>query len=148
MEEWRRCKGFEDYYEVSSEGNVRRLGKTILRKFKYRKEFNLLYVQLSVDAIVYERIVHILIADTFIPNPKNYNTVRHKDGNRLNNKVDNLERYARKDSNFVDEKTAIEIHNLRGKIKGKELCDKFNISSSTLYKIYGFKKPYEYLKDI
>src|SRR4029078_3000058 len=36
------------------------------------------------------RAVHELVANAFIPNPNNYSFVIHKDGNKLNNNVDNL----------------------------------------------------------
>jgi len=34
---------------------------------------------------------HVLVAESFIDNPENFSEVNHKDSNRLNNKVDNLE---------------------------------------------------------
>lgn len=34
---------------------------------------------------------HRLLAMAYIPNPNNYRVVNHKDGNKLNNKIDNLE---------------------------------------------------------
>lgn len=42
--------------------------------------------------------VHRLVALTFIPNPNNYETVNHKDENKLNNNVANLEWLSRKDN--------------------------------------------------
>lgn len=42
--------------------------------------------------------VHRLLALKYIPNPNNLETVNHKDGNRLNNSLDNLEWRSRKDN--------------------------------------------------
>lgn len=47
--------------------------------------------------------VHRLVALTFIPNPSNLPVVNHKDSNKINNKVDNLE--------WVDQKTNASLHN-------------------------------------
>jgi hypothetical protein len=43
------------------------------------------------DGIWRARHVHELVAETFIPNPGNKKYVRHKDGDILNNRADNLE---------------------------------------------------------
>jgi HNH endonuclease len=42
--------------------------------------------------------LHRLLAETFIPNPLNLETVNHKDGNKLNNSLDNLEWVSRQDN--------------------------------------------------
>lgn len=42
--------------------------------------------------------VHQLLAKTFIPNPDNLETVNHKDKNKLNNSLDNLEWMSREDN--------------------------------------------------
>ena len=49
------------------------------------------YVSLNKNGKSFNKRLHILVAKAFIPNPNNYLQVNHKDGNKLNNKVSNLE---------------------------------------------------------
>ena len=50
-----------------------------------------LRVQLTNDCGRKGMLVHRLIAIAFIPNPNNYELINHKDGNKLNNELSNLE---------------------------------------------------------
>jgi len=105
LEEWRDIKGFEGHYQVSNLGNVRSLDRQIRikgkhQKFRKSKGVNLvktpdwdgyLNVGLCLNGKVTRRTVHRLVAMAFIPNPENKATVNHKDSNRANNKLLNLE---------------------------------------------------------
>ena len=90
MEEWRDIKGYEGLYKVSNTGEVfscisNRLMKPSLSGSGYKQ------IRLSKDKKATGKMIHRLVAEAFIPNPKNKRTVNHKDGNKLNNNVFNLE---------------------------------------------------------
>lgn len=103
METWKEIPGFNGYYEASTYGRIRRMknetiykdgriahfSQTILTPAKTKKGY--LSVYLSVKSRKYTISVHKLIAITFIPNPENKKTVNHKDLNKENNYVENLE---------------------------------------------------------
>lgn len=82
--------GFETSYEVNENGEVRN-GKTgyVLKLQPTKDEYY--SVSLRVNNRPRMCRVHRLVAMAFIPNPENKPIVNHKDGNRINNKVENLE---------------------------------------------------------
>ena len=102
-EEWKAIQGYEGIYEVSNFGNVRSLprfkrgnfdskvlieGKTI-KPVKNNRGYYI--VQLSKNNKVKNFSIHRLVAETFIPNPNNFPQVNHKDEDKSNNRVSNLE---------------------------------------------------------
>jgi hypothetical protein len=50
-----------------------------------------LRVEFRIDNKRFHRVIHRVLAKVFIPNPENKKEVNHKDGNKLNNKLSNLE---------------------------------------------------------
>lgn len=104
MEEiWIPVVGFEGLYEVSSLGRVRsldRVGKNGENSYSLYKGrilnpakggIGYFYVHLSKDNIKTNKYIHRLVAEAFLKNPDNLPQVNHKDENKLNNCVENLE---------------------------------------------------------
>ena len=96
MEEvWKDVKGFEGLYKVSNKGNIKSLNynktkkEKKLCKVKYKSGY--LYVNLWKQCKQKNYAVHRLVAQAFIENPNNYHCVNHKDENKQNNVVSNLE---------------------------------------------------------
>jgi hypothetical protein len=90
MEEWRDVIGFEGFYEVSNIGRVRNyVTKKIRLPYKHKGK----YLKVSLHRKGFKRNypVHRLVAMAFIPNEYNKLEVNHKDLNKMNNYVDNLE---------------------------------------------------------
>jgi hypothetical protein len=80
-------------YEIDTNGVVyslpkkRRIGTRELKQFK--DDGGYLMVDLRENGR-HTKKTHRLVAETFLPNPNNHPMVCHKDGNQLNNNVDNL----------------------------------------------------------
>jgi len=85
---WKKIRNYENYY-VSNFGNVKNSKDRIL-KSKLNK-WNYLQVVLYKNGKSKTLYVHRIVAEIFIKKIKNKTQVNHKDGNKLNNNVENLE---------------------------------------------------------
>lgn len=94
MTEWKDIIGYEGLYRVSTAGEVYSIrSKKNLKQFYRgsREDNKYLVVELRKDKKGKTISVHKLVAEAFIPNINNLPCVNHKDGNKDNNCVDNLE---------------------------------------------------------
>ena len=96
QEIWKDIPGYEGLYQVSNLGRI----KSLCYKSNYRNEIILklrkkqngyFQVVLYKNGKPKDFSVHKLVAKTFINNPNDYPIINHKDENKQNNKVDNLE---------------------------------------------------------
>ena len=88
MEEYKDIVGFENY-EVSNKGRVRNKN-TNCHLWNSENEEGYEFVRLSNKCKQTHKRIHRLVAEAFIPNPLNKRFVTHIDGDRSNNKVENL----------------------------------------------------------
>lgn len=90
MEEvWLDVKGYEGIYKVSNLGRVMNAKENIKCTKKNNRDY--ITIELSKEGKSRTTLVHRIVAMAFIPNPNNEPQVNHKDENKNNNRVDNLE---------------------------------------------------------
>lgn len=85
-------------YEINQFGDIRRccdkafLAQEVIKKYKR--------VHLYKDGQSFHRLVHRLVAQTFLENPLNQPTVDHIDRNKFNNHISNLKWASRSEQNL------------------------------------------------
>lgn len=98
---WKKIKQNENY-SINEFGEVRNDKTGKIKEPFINKQNGYKTVDLWKDNKSTKYTIHRLLAETFIPNPHNKPTVDHKDGNRLNNSLDNLRwaTYSEQNSRF------------------------------------------------
>ena len=139
IEIFKDIEGYENLYQISNLGNVKSLGngnsnnskEKILKPTKDKKGY--LTVDLYKDGKRKIYKVHRLVAKVFIENPNNLPQVNHKDEDKTNNAVENLE--------FCDAKYNINYGTRNEKISKQLMCletGKIYTSTREVQKQLGF----------
>lgn len=97
QEVWKEIEGTNGMYQVSNLGNVKSFTRIkkggLLKPGRYSNGY--LFVHFSKDTDKkgerHSYLIHRLVAQAFLPNPDGLPQVNHKDENKTNNRVDNLE---------------------------------------------------------
>lgn len=130
---WIDIVGYEGFYQINEEGTIKSLDH--IRKNgkngKYLQKGKILkwrinpsgykVLRLSKNGKVRNEFVHVLVARTFLPNPNNLPQVNHKDENKLNCNVSNLEWCSNKYN---------QIYSFGKKVKRKDTNKIYNSLSS------------------
>ena len=98
---WKKVKNYNNY-SVNENGEVRNDISGKIKSAYICKGNGYYYVDLWENNKSKNIPLHRIIAEAFIPNPENKPTVDHADGNRQNNKIDNLRwaTYSEQNSRF------------------------------------------------
>ena len=119
MEIWKDIKGYEGLYQVSNKGRVKSLNYRRTGKEKILSSspnsYGYLIVGLCKNGKQKPFYIHRLVAEAFLTNPNNLLEVNHKDENKENNHVENLEWCDRKYNNNYGSRMERVSVSLKGK---------------------------------
>ena len=145
--------GYEGIYQVSNLGRIKSLDRRVKdnRRERYQnlkgkqlkftdngRGYQLVFLTKESKRI--NKYVHRLVAETFIPNPKNLPEVNHKDLNKSNNCIDNLEWITNADNKRHYQKT--DVAKVKRKEQGYRIQEKYKekIKNKIPFIIYAYTK--------
>lgn len=96
-EEWKDIKDWEGYYKISNLGRVLSVKSNVVKSLDVNS-CGYLRTQLCKNGVSCKRFVHRLVAEHFIDGYFDGAVVNHKDFNKDNNSIDNLEWVTRSDN--------------------------------------------------
>lgn len=158
MEIWKDIPSVKGLYQASNLGRIKSLRRKTAKilkptESKVRKKKG----YFNVEILGKTQNIHKLIAEAFIPNPNNFNQINHIDGDKHNNKAENLEWCTNKENHSKAGKMGLKA---RGERQGlskltdadvytikltypqmslSQLAKKFNVSKSTIWYIVSGK---------
>lgn len=138
-------------FEINENGDIRNIKTNhVYKKTIHCSGYYVVTLPLGKRGKVKSIRVHKALAETFIPNPNNYNIVNHKDENKLNINLDNLEwTNSKTNTNYYLENRYKEnplsnnrkllkddiIFILNSNMSLRELAKKFNVSKTTIISV-------------
>lgn len=159
LEIWKDIKNYENLYQISNFGRVKSFAKHFHKEKILTPILANGYYQIGIrkNSIRKYLKIHRLIAEVFINNPYNKPCINHKDGNKLNNDIDNLEWVTHKenirhainiglrlswsgDKNPRNKLSKKDVDFIRkSSINTKDLSIMFNVSDVNIYDIKSYK---------
>lgn len=146
---WKNIKGYEEFYQVSNLGRIKCLNKTITynqdgREKSYARKQSIMrtnqngkytMIILCADGHRKSMRLHRLVATHFIENPENKKEVNHKDGNKKNNSVENLEWATSKENSLHAYVNRLNLPpNPKGEDHGMAKLNRFQVERMRLLK--------------
>lgn len=132
-EVWKPIENFEELYEVSNHGRIRSLRRNIIMQTRNRSD-GYVSCTLSNCGKVKSKLIHRLVAETFIPNHENKPEVNHIDGNKQNNCARNLQWVTASENQRHSIKIGLRkgsrLHNGGSVLLTKEINDEINFIAS------------------